>query len=46
MKKKIIAQPYKTKVLRKVIKVKDIWMFERNFTLKNKNWTLVETSTE
>ncbi len=32
--------------LRKVIKVKDIWMFERNFTLKNKNWTLVETSTE
>ena len=32
--------------LRKVIKVKDIWMFDRNFTLKNKNWTLVETSTE
>lgn len=32
--------------LRKVIKVKDIWMFERNFTSENKNWTLVETATE
>ena len=31
---------------RKVIKVKDIWMFERNIASHNKNWTLIETATE
>ncbi len=32
--------------LRKVIKVKDIWSFERKIVSENKNWTLIETSTE
>ena len=31
---------------RKVIKVKDIWLFERNIASQNKNWTLIETATE
>ena len=31
---------------RKVIKVRDIWLFERNIASQNKNWTLIETATE
>ena len=31
---------------KKVIKVKDIWLFERNIASQNKNWTLIETATE
>ena len=32
--------------IRKVIKVRDIWLFERDFGSENKNWTLIETATE
>ena len=31
---------------RKIIKVKDLWSFERNIASQNKNWTLIETATE